>query len=721
MAESSAAVGQRDRQDCECCRCCRLEHQRPAPVREPVDHPEAEHDGHADHAEDSRHGEHTGHADHSGHEQMFRQRFWVSLALSVPVLYWSELIQSALGYTAPVFTGSALIVPVVSTVIFGYGGLPFLSMARWELAARAPAMMTLISLAITVAYGFSMATLVWDLGEGFFWELVTLVDIMLLGHWVGDAQRPAGVGGAGCAGQADAGHRRGRPARRPGRGALRRASCGWATPSWSARVRPSRPTGWSSRVRREINEAMITGESRPLDKGPGTQLIAGTVNEGNGSLRVEVGATGEDTALAGIMRLVAEAQSSRSSTQLLADRAAALLFWAALASAAVTLLVWSIIEGGVDQPTIARVVTVLVIACPHALGLAIPLVVANTTQLAAANGVLIRDREAIDTARLLEVIAVDKTGTLTEGSIGVAGIATIDGVVEDDALATAAAVEGDSEHLMARAIRQAADQRGLDLPQVEDFEILKGRGVAAVVDGKQVHIGGPRMLEHLQATPAQALSDFAGDAGRRGSSVVYLVREGEPVAAFALADVIRPESYTAVRALHERGVAVAMLTGDSEDVAKAVAGELGIDTYRAQVLPADKDDYVAELQRGGRRVAMVGDGVNDAPALARADIGIAIGGGTDVAVESAGLILVKSNPLDIVRILILSAAAYRKQLQNIWWGAGYNIIAIPLAAGVLAPIGFIMPPAVGALLMSVSTIVVAINAQLLRRVDLSVE
>ncbi len=697
MGQSTTAVIHRDHRECECCRCCRLEEQRRSPGRE-----------------------HGGHADHSGHEQMFRQRFWVSLALSVPVLFWSELIQRGLGYAAPVFPGSGLIVPVLSTMVFVYGGLPFLSMARWELAARAPAMMTLISLAITVAYGFSLATLVWDLGEGFFWELVTLTDIMLLGHWLEMRSVRQASGALDALAQlmpdtAEVVLADGRVDERPATelrvGDTFLVRPGSAVPADGVVVEGSS----------EINEAMITGESRPLDKGPGTRLIAGTVNEGNGSLRAEVVATGDDTALAGIMRLVAEAQASRSPTQLLADRAAALLFWAALASAAVTLLVWSIIEGGVDQPTIARVVTVLVIACPHALGLAIPLVVANTTQLAAANGVLIRDREAIDTARLLDTIAVDKTGTLTEGSIGVAEIATVDGVSEDDALAAAAAVEGDSEHLMARAIRKAAERRELQLPGVDSFEILKGRGVAAVVDGHRVHIGGPRMLEHLQATPTEALSAFATDAGRQGSSVVYLVRDGKPVAAFALADVIRPESYTAVRALHERGVDVAMLTGDSEDVAKAVADELGIDTYRAQVLPADKDDYIAELQQGGRMVAMVGDGVNDAPALTRADIGIAIGGGTDVAVESAGLILVKSNPLDIVRILKLSAASYRKQLQNIWWGAGYNIVAIPLAAGVLAPVGFIMPPAVGALLMSVSTIVVAINAQLLRRVDLSVE
>jgi P-type Cu2+ transporter len=683
-------------------------------------HGQAEHG--SGHGAPRRHGQHSGHGsshtDHSGHEQMFRRRFWVSVALSLPVLVWSDTIQEWFGYTAPQFPGSALIVPVIASAVFLYGGLPFLQMAAGELRSRSPGMMTLISMAITVAYAFSMATLVFDLGQDFFWELVTLIDIMLLGHWLEmrSVRRASGALDALATLMPDTaevvqpnGSVQTRPAGELGVGDV-------------VLVRPGSSVPADGRVLEgssAVNEAMITGESRPVDKSAGDQLIGGTVNEGNSSLRVEVSATGEDTALAGIMRLVADAQASKSSTQLLADRAAGLLFWAALAAAAVTFLVWTLIEGRIDQVTIARVVTVLVIACPHALGLAIPLVVANTTQLAAANGVLIRDREAIDTARLLDVIAVDKTGTLTEGSIGVVGVATADDLTDDEAVALAGAAERDSEHLMARALRRAAEARGVELPQATDFTILKGRGVQATIDGKAVHVGGPRLLQSLASAP-EALQGFADEAGAHGSSVVYLVRDGHPVAAFALADRIRPESHAAVHALHQRGVQVAMLTGDSDAVARSVAGELGIDTYKAQVLPADKDSYVGQLQKGGRRVGMVGDGVNDAPALARADIGIAIGGGTDVAVQSAGLILVKNNPLDIVRILILSAASYRKQLQNIWWAAGYNIIMIPLAAGILAPWGILMPPAIGAILMSISTVVVAINAQLLRRVDLSV-
>ena len=712
---------------CDCCRVCDLD--------EHAAHRHSDHTGQARHGGDDYresnashepsgdhegHGGHGGHGDHAGHEQMFRRRFWVSLALSVPVLAFSETIQDWFGYTAPTFPGSALVVPVLASVVFAYGGFPFLQMAGWELRERSPAMMTLIAMAITVAYAFSMATLVWDVGQDFFWELVTLIDVMLLGHWLEmrSVRQASGALDALASLMPDTAEVVTED------GTVEERSADTLTVGDVFLVRPGASVPADGTVQdgsSEVDEAMITGESRPVDKQTGSEVIAGTVNEGNGSLRVEVRHTGEDTALAGIMRLVAEAQASKSSTQLLADRAAAFLFWAALAAAAVTFLVWSIIEGGVDQVTVARVVTVLVIACPHALGLAVPLVVANTTQMGARNGVLIRDRQAIDTARLLDVIAVDKTGTLTEGSIGVAGIATADGVDEHEALALAASLEADSEHLLARAIRGAAEQQGLNLRPVADFEILKGRGVVGSIEGSTVHIGGPRLLEHLDVDVPAELTRFASRSGAEGSSVVYLVRDGDVTAAFALADVIRPESYTTVKALHERGVQVAMLTGDSEDVAKAVADELGIDTYRAQVLPADKDDYIAELQRGGRRVAMVGDGVNDAPALTRADIGIAIGGGTDVAVQSAGLILVKSNPLDIVRILILSTAAYRKQVQNIWWAAGYNIVMIPLAAGVAAPWGVVVPPALGAVFMSISTIVVAINAQLLRRTNLDID
>jgi Cu2+-exporting ATPase len=660
-----------------------------------------------------------GGEDHSGHEGMFRKRFWVCLALSVPVLLWSETIQGWFGYTAPSFPGSDLVVPVLASVVFIYGGLPFLRMARWELRAGGPGMMTLISLAITVAYSFSMATLVWDLGDDFFWELVTLVSIMLLGHWMEMRSVRQASGALGALAQ------------------LMPDTAEVVLPDGSVEERPVDELSVNDLVLIRpgasvpadgvvvdggsmIDEAMITGESRPVDKTAGAAVVGGTVNVGSGSIRASVSAIGDDTALAGIMKLVADAEASKSNTQLLADRAASALFYLAVTAAVITAVVWTIYFGGLDQRTIARVVTVLVIACPHALGLAIPLVVAITTEIAARNGTLIRSREAIDRAKDLNVIAVDKTGTLTEGKIGLVGVATADNVDESAALAAAAAIEGDSEHLMARAIRDAAASRSLVVPAVSDFRILKGRGVVATVEGATLHVGGPRLLQHLDIQPDSEMVGFAADAGRMGQSVVYLTSDEEAIAAFALADLIRKESKAAVSALHAMNIEVAMITGDSSDVARAVADELNIDEYHAEVLPADKDQIVADLKTQGRVVGMVGDGVNDAPALARADIGIAIGSGTDVAVQSADLVLVKSDPLDIVRIVKLSAASYGKQVQNIWWGAGYNIVMIPLAAGILAPWGFVMPPAVGAVLMSLSTIVVAVNAQLLRRTNLTI-
>ncbi len=466
----------------------------------------------------------------------------------------------------------------------------------------------------------------------------------------------------------------------------------------------------------DVNEAMITGESKLVKKEPGSQTIGGTVNEGSGSLRIEVTATGEETALSGIMRLVKEAQESKSKTQLLADRAAAYLFYAALAAAVLTAVLW-IIATGFNVEVLKRVVTVLVIACPHALGLAVPLVVALTTAIAARNGILVRDRLALEAARELDIIIFDKTGTLTKGEQGVVDFIVQDGTAEDEALALAAGLESDSEHAIARAIVEAAQEREVEPTSVSDFAALKGRGVQGMVAGTAVYAGGPRLLEHLEIQLPESIATFSQAAGEKGQAVIYLIRNEAVIAAFALADVIRPESREAIHKLQEMGIEVAMLTGDSEAVAKAVAAELNIDRYFAEVLPEDKDKKVSELQKQGKKVAMVGDGVNDAPALTRADIGIAIGSGTDVAVESAGLILVRSNPLDVVKIIQLSQASQRKMVQNIWWAAGYNIVAIPLAAGVLAPWGVNMPPAVGALVMSLSTIIVAINAQTLRRVS----
>jgi Cu2+-exporting ATPase len=470
-----------------------------------------------------------------------------------------------------------------------------------------------------------------------------------------------------------------------------------------------------------INEAMITGESKPVGKKPGDAVVGGAIN-GNASLRVQVTATGEQTALAGIMRLVAQAQQSKSRTQILADRAAGWLFYVALGMAAITAVAWTIAIG-FNIAVIERVATVLVIACPHALGLAIPLVVAITTAIGAQNGILIRDRLAMEKMRLIDTVVFDKTGTLTEGRFGVVAIATASEIAEDEALALAAAVEGDSEHTIARGIRISAEERRLMLPAVHNFEAIQGRGALAHSPSHMLYVGGPRLLEMLLIQLPPSLAHFEHTASQKGQSVVHLVRSNhdgsrsEAVASFALADVIRPESHAAVRKLHSMGVQVAMLTGDSRAVAAAVAEELSIDTFFAEVLPENKDSQIRELQRQGKRVAMVGDGVNDAPALTRADVGIAVGSGTDVAVESAGIILVRSNPQDIVHIIALSRASYRKMIQNLIWAAGYNVIALPLAAGLLAPFGILLSPAAGAVLMSLSTIVVAINAQLLRRTN----
>ena len=674
-------------------------------------HPHGEHQ-----TREQNHGAHNRHGDHSGHEIMFRNRFWVCLVLSIPVLIYSASIQDWLGYTAPVFPGSNWIVPLFSTIIFFYGGLPFLRMAGWELRDREPGMMTLISMAITVAYVYSMATLITNSGEAFFWELVTLIDVMLLGHWLEMRSVRQASGALDALAKllpdtaeviTDDGQVVEHPVSHLAVGDLVLVRPGASVPADGVVV-----DGESA-----VTAAMSTGESKPVTKAAGDPVIAGTVNSGDSSLRVEVTAVGEETALSGIMRLVTEAQQSKSPTQLLADRAASWLFYAALVAAAITAVVWTLVSG-FNAEVVARVVTVLVIACPHALGLAIPLVVANTTSIAARNGILVRDRQSMETAKDLDVITFDKTGTLTKGEVGLVDMGVAEGTGAEEALAIAAAIEGDSEHLIARAIRSEAETRSIALPATENFRILKGRGVEATINGQTMYVGGPRLLEYLEVDPSRELSRFATAAGSKGQTVVYLVSENQVLAAFALADVIRPESSQAIDELHRMGVEVAMLTGDSQEVANAVAQELHIDQVFAEVLPEDKDEKVIELQEQGNEVGMVGDGVNDAPALTRANVGIAIGSGTDVAVESAGLILVKSNPLDVVKILKLSQASYRKQVENIWWAAGYNIIMIPLAMGILAPWGIVPSPALGAFFMSISTVIVAINAQTLRRVDL---
>ncbi|MFC6719011.1 copper-translocating P-type ATPase [Natrialbaceae archaeon GCM10025810] len=684
---------------------------------EPGEHRDHDHGGHDDDG-GRGHGDHDdGHGGmHEGHEEMFRRRFFVSTLLSIPVLLYSEMLQTWLGFSVPTFPGSEWINPVFAVIVFAYGGVPFLRMAVPELRDRSPGMMTLISMAITVAFVYSLASVVLPTESAFFWELVTLIDIMLLGHWI----EMRSVRRAQSALDELAKLMPDTAERITDDGETEEVPVSDLSEGDLVLVRPGASIPADGVVEEgdsDVNESMITGESMPVSKEPGDEVIGGTIN-GDGSLRVRIEATGEETTLAGIMQLVEEAQGSESETQALADRAAGWLFYVAVAAAAVTAAAWTVATS-FDAAVIERVVTVLVIACPHALGLAIPLVVAINTSLAARNGMLVRDRIAMEEARNLDTIVFDKTGTLTEGEHGVVDLATVEGVDEGEALALAAAVEGDSEHMIARAIREAAADRGVSVPDATGFEAMKGRGVRARVAGEEVHVGGPNLLDHLDTDVSADLRRFADEAGANGRTVVFVIREGAPIAAFAMADVIRDSSYRVVEALHDLGIEVAMLTGDSRDVADAVADELGIDTVFAEVLPEDKDEKVQELQDQGKFVAMVGDGVNDAPALTRADVGIAIGSGTDVAVQSADVILVQNNPMDVVRLVTLSRKSYRKMQENIVWAAGYNVFAIPLAAGVLAPIGILLSPAVGALLMSLSTVIVAINAQLLRRVDLS--
>ena len=697
-----------------------MKHQHPTRADEPIEHEAMDKAVHGMDAGQHGHGQgQRAHADHTGHEKMFRDRFWVCLVLSIPVILYAPMIQEWLGFSMPAFGSGLLssqwIAPLFSVIVFAYGGVPFLRLAVPELRNRQPGMMTLISLAISVAFVYSLAATLIGAGESFYWELVTLIDVMLLGHWLEmrSVRQASGALNELARLMPDTAEQV-----KPD-GQVETVPVGQLRTGDLVLVRPGASIPADGEVEEgqsDVNEAMITGESRPVKKQPGGRVIAGTLN-GEGSLRVRVTATGEETALAGIMRLVEQAQQSKSRTQLLADKAAGWLFYTALVVAALTAIGWYLAEG-LGLETVERVVTVLVIACPHALGLAIPLVVAITTSIGARNGILVRDRLALEAAREIDTVIFDKTGTLTKGEQGVVAFTTSNGYKPQQALALAAAVEGDSEHIIARAIRQAAEEKNLDLPAVGNFEAIKGRGVRARVDGKTVYVGSPGLLEMLGLQQPPALTRFSQEAGQKGQTVVYLVGEDRVQAAFALADVIRTESRTAVQRLHEMGVEVAMLTGDSQDVAEAVARELGIDRYFAGVLPEDKDKKVAELQRQGKRVAMVGDGVNDAPALTRADVGIAIGSGTDVAVESAGIILVKSNPLDVVKVIELSRSSYRKMVQNLVWATGYNIVALPLAAGVLAPWGILLSPAIGALFMSLSTVIVAINAQLLRRVNL---
>ena len=686
-------------------------------------HPPARGDAdHAAHAAGGAHGGHDVHAGHGGHDkhaghsvEMFRRKFWLTLALTIPTVLWGHMLMSLTGWHAPAFPGSRWIAPVFGTAVFLYGGIVFLRGALDELRDRLPGMMTLISLAISVAFAFSVAVLLGFPGMPLWEELATLVTVMVLGHWIEMRSITQAQGALNelarllpnTAVRFVGESMEDVPVDQLRDGDLVLVRPGAAVPADGSVV-----SGESS-----VDESMLTGESRAVRKREGEAVIAGTVN-GEGSLRVRVTGTGERTALAGIMRLVQQAQTSRSRAQALADRAAFYLTFVAIAAGVATLVAWLALRRGDPAFAVERMETVLVIACPHALGLAVPLVVAISTTMGARGGLLVRDRRGLEEARTVNTVVFDKTGTLTLGEHRVVDVATAEGMDEAEALRLAASVERDSEHPVARAIVKSAEERGIAPPAAEGFAAVPGRGVRARVEGRDLLVGGPNLLQGEGIDAPPALARAAERAASAGRSAVYLVEGGRAVAVFATADAVRPESAEAVRALHERGIQVVMLTGDSQAVADAVAGELGIDTVFAQVLPEHKADRIRQLQSAGRRVAMVGDGVNDAPALVSADVGVAIGAGTDVAVEAGDVVLVRSDPRDVPRIIDLSRATYRRMVQNLWWAAGYNIVAIPLAAGAAYRWGIVLSPAVGAVLMSLSTVIVAINAQILRRVPL---
>jgi len=660
------------------------------------------------------HGDHEDHDKHEGHNpNMFKQKFWISAILTLPVLYFSETIQDLLSFSAPSFTGSGYIPAILGLIIFFYGGLVFLRSAKAEIGNRQPGMMTLISMAISVAFVYSsLITLNIVTGMSFWWELASLITIMLLGHWLEMASISNAQGALKELAKL-----------LPDEAELITDNGTKTVPIAELKVgdkvlvRPGAGIPMDGVVVKgdsKVNESMLTGESKPVEKSKDGEVIGGTIN-GSGSLTVEITKTGDDTALSGIMKMVEDAQATKSKTQLLADKAASYLFYYAILAAFVTGIAWSIFGDATSNYTLERIVAVLIIACPHALGLAIPLVTAISTSKGANAGLLIRERAALESARNIDIVLFDKTGTLTKGEQGVTEIIGED---EKHILELASGVEMESEHPIAKAIVEAAKERNITPAEATNFSALEGRGAKAKLGSKTFYLGGPQLLKELDVELDALFTKATDSANSNGQSIIYLIENKQIIGALLIADVIREESHQAVAELQKSGKRVAMLTGDSEGVAKWVASELGLDEYYAEVLPGNKADIVKKLQSDGSKVAMVGDGVNDAPALTQADIGIAIGAGTDVAIESAGIVLASSNPRGVSKIVKLSKRTYVKMVQNLIWATGYNLLAVPAAAGAFAFAGFVLSPAVGAALMSLSTIIVAANAQLLRRVEL---
>lgn len=675
-----------------------------------MDH--AGHSGNAEHTGHSEHAEHTGHAGHMNHVAQFRQLFWIMLVLSIPVVGFSSMFAQLMGYTLPSNGWVKWISPIIGTIIYFWGGKPFLTGALSEVRSRKPGMMLLIGLAITVAFIASWGSTLGLINQSlnFWWELALLVVIMLLGHWLemrSLAQTTSALDSLAALLPDEAERVDGEQITTISPDQLQLGDIIIVRPGASVPADGTITDGSAA-----MDESMITGESTTVRRSVGDKVVAGTVATDSG-LRVRITATGDDTALAGIQKLVADAQASSSRAQRLADKAAGWLFWFALGAAIITALVW--IWLGQPDSALVRTITVLVIACPHALGLAIPLVVSIATERAAKAGVLIKDRLALESMRTVNAVLFDKTGTLTKGEPIVTEIQPADGHSTNEVLALAAAAESDSEHPLAKAIVAQAAQRNLELAASHNFSSSPAVGVSATVSGQTVEVGGPHLLEQRSAAELPVAEHWRTE----GATILHVLADGAVIGALKLADEIRPESYDAIKALHRRGTQVVMITGDAQAVADSVGTQLGVDKVFAGVRPEDKAAKVQQLQTAGQKVAMVGDGVNDAPALAQADVGIAIGAGTDVAIGSAGVILASSDPRSVVSVMQLSSATYRKMVQNLWWAAGYNLVSVPLAAGVLAPIGFVLPMSVGALLMSASTVVVALNAQLLRKLNLT--
>ena len=655
-----------------------------------------------------KHQNHSQHENggHAHHIIEFKKKFFVCLILTIPILLLSEMIQNWFGFTITIPLQKEVLF-FLSLIVYGYGGLPFLRGMYQELKKRQPGMMTLIGTAISVAFFYSAATVFVISGKDFFWELATLVDVMLLGHWI-EAKSLLGASRA----LEELVKIMPTTAHLVKKDEIVDVPLSDLKKADIVLVRPGEKIpsdGVIVEGESFVNEALLTGESRPVHKEVEAKVIGGSIN-GEGSLKVRIEKTGEETYLSQVINLVKQAQASKSKTQDLANRASALLFYVALTVGITTYLAWFFL-GHIDI-ALERAVTVLVIACPHALGLAIPLVVAISTSITAKSGILIRDRKAFETIKDIDVVVFDKTGTLTEGKFGVSDVVSF--IPEKELLEFAAAVEINSEHIIAKAIVDYVKEKGIKIPQITDFRAIPGKGAQGKVKNKTVHMGSPSLIEEMKI----AIEDKRIiELQKQGKTVVFALVDGKLAGAFALSDRIREVSKEAIRKLKENGIKVYMLTGDAEEVAASVSEELGIDDYFAQVLPDQKAEKIKFLKEKGLKVAMVGDGINDAPALVTADVGIAIGAGTDVAIESADIILVKNDPRDVVKVADLSRKTYSKMVQNLWWAAGYNIFAIPLAAGVLYNFGIIVSPAIGALLMSISTVIVALNSQTLRKYE----